>query len=271
MTTIAKDFSPPALVRAIRDNWFERYALIGRSPAAELTQNPNWTALTSRVPFYLLNAVLRARWTPEHEEEVLNQILMHFESRAILDFIWWIEPHAQSENLGDRLVDHGFAFDEGPIGMAVDLQKLNEETVPSNLVIKRVLDRESLKIFIRTMAVGFGLTEPVERAFLELYTGFGYSFPIELYVGYQNQAPVAVAQLFLGAGCAGIYAVVTLPEARRQGIGAAMTLAALRKARTLGYRIGVVHSTEMGLGLYRRLGFREYCRMSHYRWSGSCL
>ncbi len=74
--------------------------------------------------------------------------------------------------------------------------------------------------------------------------------------------------LFLGAGVAGIYNVVTTPETRGQGIGTAMTLAPILEARGIGYRIGVLTSSEMGFGVYRRLGFQEICKSGNYEWSG---
>jgi ribosomal protein S18 acetylase RimI-like enzyme len=59
---------------------------------------------------------------------------------------------------------------------------------------------------------------------------------------------------------------MTIPEAQRQGIGSLMTAVPLREARSMGYRIGVLQSTKMGLNVYRRLGFQEYCTISIYLW-----
>jgi predicted acetyltransferase len=69
-----------------------------------------------------------------------------------------------------------------------------------------------------------------------------------------------------GAGVAGLTAVATKEAVRRRGVGTAMTLAALRDGRALGYRAGVLWATEMGAHLYRRLGFRPYCTVSRYLW-----
>ena len=70
-----------------------------------------------------------------------------------------------------------------------------------------------------------------------------------------------------GAGVAGIYCVAVLPHARRQGIGAAITFAPLRDARNADYQVAVLQASKMGKGVYREIGFQEYCTFALYTWS----
>ncbi len=87
---------------------------------------------------------------------------------------------------------------------------------------------------------------------------------ISAYLAWLDGKPVATSMVIFGGGVAGIYAVSTVPEARRKGIGAQVTLRPLLDARAKGYKVGILQSSEMGLGVYRSLGFKEYCRISSY-------
>jgi predicted acetyltransferase len=69
---------------------------------------------------------------------------------------------------------------------------------------------------------------------------------------------------FQGAGVAGIYWVATVPEARQRGLGTAITLVPLLEARDMGYTTGILHASEMGYGVYQRIGFQELCMMNHF-------
>jgi ribosomal protein S18 acetylase RimI-like enzyme len=267
MSNILKDLSTLALIKAIKANRFEWYSYLGRSPKAELRDSPSLTWLLTGVPFPLMNTVMRTQGTRDDVDVIIEETVAHFKSKNVTRFTWWVEQSAQPTDLRDRLLAHGFTYDEGPPGMAVDLQTLNEDiTAPTDLRIEHVRDAGSLKKWVSTLFRGFELPTGGEGALFDLYIGLGFDLPLRNYVGFLNGEPIATAELFLGAGVAGIYGVVTVPKARRQGIGAALTLAPLREARAMGYGIGILHSSEIGLGLYRRLGFQEYCKMSHYVW-----
>lgn len=269
MSIILKDLSKPALVKAIMANRFEWYGYLGRAPKAELHDSPNLMWLLTGVPFRGMNTIIRTRLRRDNVDEIIEETVAHFKSKNITSFIWWVEPGTQPTDLRDHLLAHGFTYDEGPPGMAVDLLALNEDiTTPSDLRIKHVRDAGTLKQWVSTLISGFELPDNSEGVFFDLFMGLGFDLPLRNYIGFLNGEPIATAELFLGAGVAGIYGVVTVPKARRQGIGAALTLAPLCEARAMGYRIGILDSSETGLGVYHRLGFQEYCKMSHYVWSG---
>ena len=78
--------------------------------------------------------------------------------------------------------------------------------------------------------------------------------------------PVGETTLCCGAGVVGICAVEVLEAFRRRGIGTALVHAALREARQLGHAAAVLAATGMGLSVYARLGFREVCKLSFWKY-----
>jgi len=260
------DLSPQALVATIWNNAFGWWRYMGTSPGAEFHDSPELTWLLTGLPSAFVNPVLRTRAEPGNLDALIGRTLAHFRSRDVTKFAWFIGPDTQPANLGVHLAHHGLTYSEDPPGMAVDLVELNEDhPAPDGLTIEPALDGRALEKWAYASIVGFGLPEPKVKGWFELFAALGFDLPLRSYLGTLDGEPVATSQLFLGAGVAGIYVVATVPEARGQGIGAALTLAPLRDARALGYRAGILHASPMGLGVYRRLGFREYCRMNHYQ------
>lgn len=153
------------------------------------------------------------------------------------------------------------------LGMAIDLVTLKERS-PSlpHLTIKPVEDIETLREWAHPFAITFGFPDSTVDTFCDLFAslGLGQHLPLHHYVGCLKGNPVACSSMFLGAGVAGIYNVATVLDKRGQGIGAALTREPLCKARKMGYRIGILHSSQMGFSMYRRIGFGEYCKIRTY-------
>jgi GNAT superfamily N-acetyltransferase len=262
------DLSPQALARAIEENGAEFLVALGRVAGAEERRDEWVHRVIGGSPIDYHNAVVRAELAPDVADEVIVASRARMRAQGVPG-TWHVGPAMRPPDLADRLVAHGFAHAGDDIGMAADLLALREDLpVPADLAIERVCDDASLATFVTTLAQGFG-EGPREAEWVgEMYRriGLGDDVPWRHYLGWLDGRPVATSSLFLGAGVAGVYFVFTVPEARGQGLGAALTLAPLREARAMGYRVGVLGSSSLGYSVYRWLGFDEYCRIGIYEW-----
>ena len=264
MGQILKDLSPRRLVEAIEASMFGFWVHLGHSPRVELYDGPDMIRFVGDVPSPFCNNVLRPQLTADDIDTRIEETLTHFKSRN-LPVRWFTSPSTRPADLGKYLEAHGLAHRVDIPGMAVDLPKLNGDLIPpSDLTIERVGDVKTLEQWIQAFTIGYGVPVSVGNFFLDGLVSLGFELPWRHYIGWLAGKPVACSSLLLGAGVAGIYAVATVPEARGRGIGTALTLVPLREARAMGYRIGVLGSTQMGLGVYRRLGFQEYCKFVIY-------
>jgi len=85
------------------------------------------------------------------------------------------------------------------------------------------------------------------------------------YVGYVDGVPVSTTAIVACGDTIGVYNVATLPDQRRRGYGEAVMRYALAEAeRERPSRPVVLQSTQDGLCLYERMGFRTVARFSVY-------
>lgn len=79
---------------------------------------------------------------------------------------------------------------------------------------------------------------------------------VRLFTGYLDGRPAGTSLAIRTGDACGIYSVGTLPDARRRGVGTAVTWAAVRAGRDWGCETIVLQSSEMGFSMYRSMGFR---------------
>jgi GNAT superfamily N-acetyltransferase len=256
------------LARAIEENGEELLVALGRAAGAEERDDGRVRWVIGDIPIDYHNCVVHANLSPGVADGVILESLERFRAHGAPGS-WHVGPSMRPTDMGERLLAHGFSYGSDDIGMAIELSALPEEAqVPEDLEIERVRDEEALAAWSDSLARGFG-EGPLEAEWVEeMYRrlGLGDDGPWRHFLGRLGGAPVATSTLFVGAGVAGIYFVSTVEQARRRGIGAALTLAPLRAAREMGYAVGVLGSSEMGYPVYRRLGFQEYCRIGLYEW-----
>lgn len=271
MTDIIEDCSNSKLIiEAIEKSWFKQFAFWGSAPSREVYEDQYLKRVTLFAPEHApFNCVHLAQLTPENVHVKIDETVEYFKSRK-LPMQWSIGPSTQPIDLGEHLQAKGFTKVSDTPGMAVELESMNEDLPePPGFTIKPVKDVETLKDWIKAGTEGFGLKQSTSELLFDIESklGFGEHLPRRSYVGYLNGRPVSCSLLLMMTDVVGLFCVATIPEARRRGIGALVSLIPLKEASERGYKVGVVHSSQMGYGVYRRLGFQDYCRIGMYQLS----
>lgn len=265
MREILRDLSPAALVNAIEENMLALIEAFRRWPRAEVHDESDVKWSMTDIPFPMFNGIMAAQLAPERVDPFVQTITAEARARNV-PLLWSTGPGTRPADLGAHLERHGFAGDDPVPGMAIDLARLSEPPpAPAGLTVQLVEDDESLRQWNDVSAIGFGMPEFVVEHFVDFMQHLDAG-SVRAYLGRLDGRPVATALMAFGAGVAGIYNVATISDVRRQGIGAHITAVALRDARALGYQAAILHASKMGAGVYRALGFREYCKIRRYLW-----
>jgi len=271
MSEIVQNIDTPTMLEAMEANFAEEMMCFGRGlPGGIVQEGPElWWFYTGRLH---LNGVTMTRLAHNDKASIDKKITeaLDFFSARNTKTHWAVSPATRPADLATHLQARGFTKIGEDINMAIDLQTMNQE-MPSRpeLVIKEITDLDTLKIHRDISMRGFSSTPEGAQTYYENYaaTGFGKGTPWHHYIAWLHDTPVGIASLLVHAGIAGIYGVTTLPESRKQGIGAALTRHTMREARLSGYRVAILASSQMGLHMYQTLGFQEVGMTYYYLWS----
>jgi GNAT superfamily N-acetyltransferase len=182
------------------------------------------------------------RWFGERELPFLVSVRSDRAGRfapALRDAGWQAQPGIPALSLrlaGARAADAAFAASQ-----------------VAGLEIRRVRDDGDLAAFQRTAFVGFGLPEPAARLYLtpELRD----TPEVTLLLGCLDGQPACTSLVIDRGEIAGIYWVATLPDARRRGLGEAITWAAVHAGAAAGCAVASLQASAMGRPIYERMGF----------------
>ncbi|MEV6272370.1 GNAT family N-acetyltransferase [Kribbella sp. NPDC051936] len=245
------------VVRAIEENAAELLMAMGAAGGGSQRsdERAEWTIGGSPIDYH--NAVVRAS-----DAAVIAESVAELTNHGVPG-TWHVGPSMRIA--AADLVAAGFVPAGAEPGMAVRIPELVEPRAVPGLSLTRVGDDEALAVWEATLGQGFGEGEREARWVASVYRKLGYDDPWRHYIGWSDGTPVATATVFLGAGVAGLYFVMTVPQARRRGIGAAITYGALRDVDA---EYAVLGSSPAGRPVYEALGFREHCSIELYEWTG---
>jgi GNAT superfamily N-acetyltransferase len=130
--------------------------------------------------------------------------------------------------------------------------------------IRLVKSPEDLALVCRVLAEGYPVPENVADFFMRGIDACGGSPDhglANLLVTVDGE-PAACSSACVHSGVVGVYCVATLEAFRRRGLGGLATRAALNHGRQLGATHALLHASDQGESVYRRIGFTEDCRVS---------
>lgn len=155
-------------------------------------------------------------------------------------------------SLGDLSV-HGLALMGHPPFM---FRPVGETIVgPNDLRIVEVTTGEEIELFERTLVEAYPMPGGATTVFDERLLGG----PIRFFVGFDGTRAVATAGAVVGHGVNDVEWVAVMDGCRGKGYGESITYAATRADPSLP---AVLMASDLGFGVYRRLGFESLLRLT---------
>lgn len=136
--------------------------------------------------------------------------------------------------------------------MAAPLDRLADAPVPAGIRVGPVAGRDDALALAAVDAAGFGTRPEIsECALAPSLVGVE---GVRGFLAWEGDRALGSAVAQEGGGATGVFGVAVVPEARRRGIGAALTVAA---ARAFPADLAWLMPSDMARAMYGRLGFRD--------------
>lgn len=242
------------------ENWIDYLTgVIGCSGAPRVARHGGAISILSDMPFDWFNQVMVERHdaTPA---DLLAGVEQGFDHAA--PFIVRLRQGADDRFIPAlrtrRLVAAGEdALVPGMVAFPIDHGLLAEAIAPARLPgfeIRQVGNAAGIDEHRHVVTAGFGSHPSVAigttcARLLEHPGCF-------VYVGYTGDVPVASGLGWRTGRTIGVYAIATIPEARRRGYGAAMTARVVMDGLASGCDVAVLQASAVGRPVYERLGFK---------------
>ncbi len=254
-------------VRAVEDAFVAHWRHFGAWRGAELHERDGVLWFESPIRALPYNAVIRTRVpVGEDADAAVGAVTARFRERDV-PFMWVVLPHDEPDDLDQRLPPHGLDLVETATGMDLDLAGW---TAPAPAVPAQVLavtDDDGLQEYEELIRTYWSVPEDARHLLRTLNRHWtGERAPgIRLVAHLDGRA---VGKLFLNTSelpeRVAVYGVAVRPQARGRGVARALMHEALTRAVTAGARRCVLHSSEMALPMYERMGFAPLCELRVY-------
>jgi GNAT superfamily N-acetyltransferase len=242
--------------------------LAGDRPDADLSDRAGLSISWADSPFPFWNAVFLTEWRVDQQTlgERLGVASAVMRAKRQPGLVYVCDQYLTDDakaSLPAIVAQCGLEFALPVTGMVGDFLPLGAPAHPA-LRFVRVTDEAGLQAYADLNAEGYGFALEAARAGLE-----GSCFwkeQVHAFLGFENDVPVSAAGAFAHEGRLYLALVATKPSAQRKGYGEATVRKALYEAaRGTGLKRTILHATDAGAPVYRRVGYRKAALFHTYR------
>jgi GNAT superfamily N-acetyltransferase len=165
------------------------------------------------------------------------------------------------------LEQRGWALIDNMPGMWMDLpEDFATGQLAEGVSVEHAASEAGLEAATQLLTDGYPIPMEVSTFFMKgiHLTGEATGGQLANFVARVDGVPAACSSVCIEHGVAGVYCVATLEHFRGRGLGTAITRAAMTYAAEQGARHALLHATEMGAPIYRKIGFVEQCQIPAY-------
>lgn len=230
-------------------SYFQKYLAHG-----EVTYQPDLHLVRTQIQDDTFNIVMRARFTEENCAQRIKEATQYYQN---LPFSWWVGPEETPKKLDQALLYQLYKHRSSNMKMFLYLDNYSPPKGYGELQIEVVHDLSKMRDFSTVYVKSGGSDKAYDLVYSQLPPLlYAEGAPYEIYVGYLQGEPVVTGILLLHANVAGIYYIMTIPEARLRGFATSMMHHLLKRAQNAGYHLSILQASPEGLSLYERLGFQ---------------
>jgi GNAT superfamily N-acetyltransferase len=246
------------LIEAADKNFIGSYRkLVEHSPGGETGEFRGVFAFVTGLPIGMFNGCIVTG--PAAIEDVTAALT--WVAERDVPYRLWIHEEL-TDGLAQSLRERGMEQHEWLIPQMVLEQPPELPASAPGVTVRSVSDQRSLDEF-RQVTIDDGTSEYVARRLFS--DAFAADPDVELLLASLDGRAVGTSLAIRTDEVAGVYAVGTLADARRRGVGTAATWAAVAAGRTWGCEVVVLQASEMGFPMYRAMGFRTVVRYAIFR------
>lgn len=246
-------------------NFIAGFRLLGGIGKAVFRENESIVELWSGYKVSWMNGVFRVDGGSQNLAAEVSGALSRFSEIPFQWRIGVLTPHASL--VQKELISSGFKPAGSSPGLFLpDAGCLTKSAKLSELEVRMVRSFEEVNDWLLPYSSGFEVPADVTSHFEDyIKQRLGISSCESWFVGYLNGRPVTSAYTLTDSGITMLYNVATVPEFRRLGCAGLTVASAIESAwRKFNLPIGL-YSSDSGLSLYRRMGFKYVYDLDSYR------